>query len=210
VTNIQYPYSSSGGTSAHEELLPPVERLFRTHPLLKGRSLCVLDAGCGNGYVGGKLLALGHDVYGLDSSRSGIEIAARTHPEGHWCVGSVYDPLFPDCPGGFDAVLSLEVIEHLIAPRTFVKNVRDALKPGGILILSTPYNGYLKNLAIALVDGFDRHVDVLWDGGHIKFWSKRTLRKLLDEAGFLDLVFRGVGRGPWLWKSVIATCQKPE
>jgi 2-polyprenyl-6-hydroxyphenyl methylase/3-demethylubiquinone-9 3-methyltransferase len=72
-------------------------------------------------------------------------------------------------------VISLEVVEHVYAPRSFAATIFDLLEPGGIAVLSTPYHGYLKNLAIAALNGFDKHVNPLWDYGHIKFWSQRTL-----------------------------------
>jgi len=93
-------------------------------------------------------------------------------------------------------VLSLEVVEHLFDPRGFAKTAHDLLKPGGILVLSTPYHGYLKNLALALTGKMDAHFTALWDGGHIKFWSKKTLGMLLTEAGFTNLEFHLAGRIP--------------
>jgi 2-polyprenyl-6-hydroxyphenyl methylase/3-demethylubiquinone-9 3-methyltransferase len=107
-------------------------------------------------------------------------------------------------------VLSLEVIEHVYAPRQFAKRIYDLLEPGGVAIISTPYNGYLKNLAIALLGETDRHYTVLWDNGHIKFWSVKTLGRLLAEAGFQDIKFLRVGRIPALAKSMIATARKPK
>ncbi len=71
------------------------------------------------------------------------------------------------------------------------------------MIISTPYNGYLKNIVIALLDGFDKHHTVLWDGGHIKFWSFKTISALLKEFDFDVVKFKGVGRLPYLWKSMI-------
>ena len=56
---------------------------------------------------------------------------------------------------------------------------------------------------------FDSHVDAHWDGGHIKFWSRQTLSRLLVEHGFSDLVFAGTGRVPYLWKSMIICARKP-
>ena len=75
-------------------------------------------------------------------------------------------------------------------------------------IISTPYHGYLKNLVLALSGRLDAHFTALWDGGHIKFWSKRTLRILLEEVGFEKIAF-GVGRIPLLAKSMIVTAEKP-
>jgi 2-polyprenyl-6-hydroxyphenyl methylase/3-demethylubiquinone-9 3-methyltransferase len=107
-------------------------------------------------------------------------------------------------------IVSTEVVEHLYAPRAYVKGAFAALKPGGRFICTTPYHGYLKNLALALVNGWDRHWDPLWDGGHIKLWSRATLEKLLSEAGFGNLQFRGAGRLPGLWMTMILSGDKPK
>jgi len=71
------------------------------------------------------------------------------------------------------------------------------------LIISTPYHGYLKNLALAFTGKWDTHANPLWDGGHIKLWSRRTLGCLLTGAGFENLQFRGVGRLPGLWMTMV-------
>ena len=55
---------------------------------------------------------------------------------------------------------------------------------------------------MALTGKMDTHFTVLWDGGHIKFWSVKTLTKLLEEFGFEMVVFKGSGRLPYLWKSM--------
>lgn len=80
---------------------------------------------------------------------------------------------------------------------------------GGAAILSTPYHGYWKNLAMALSGKMDAHFTALWDHGHIKFWSINTLTALLEEAGLRDLHFERVGRFPALAKSMIAVARKP-
>ena len=104
----------------------------------------------------------------------------------------------------FRTVISMEVIEHLHSPRTFAAFVRSILEAngGGRFILTTPYHGYLKNLSIALAGKADRHYSALWEGGHIKFWSRRTLAILLREAGFRNMPSpaRGASRtcgGTW-------------
>lgn len=75
--------------------------------------------------------------------------------------------------------------------------------------MSTPYHGYLKNLALALTGKMDRHFTALWDHGHIKFWSIPTLTTLMVDAGSETIRFRRVGRIPALAKSMIAIAQKP-
>jgi len=62
---------------------------------------------------------------------------------------------------------------------------------------------------MALSGKMDAHFTALWDHGHIKFWSIRTLSILLEEVGFRDLQFERVGRIPPLAKSMIAVAQRP-
>jgi 2-polyprenyl-3-methyl-5-hydroxy-6-metoxy-1,4-benzoquinol methylase len=99
-------------------------------------------------------------------------------------------------------------VEHLYDPRTFARTLFDLVEPSGTAIVSTPYHGYWKNLAMALTGRLDHHFTALWDHGHIKFWSMATLRQLLQEAGFHSITFRRVGRVPSLAKSMIAIATK--
>src|SRR5205823_87599 len=85
--------------------------------------------------------------------------------------------------------------EHLVRPRNLPRFAKQLLRPGGHLIISTPYHGYLKNLLLALTDKWDAHLNPFWDGGHIKFWSRKTLSQLLNEAGFRVVRFIGGGIG---------------
>ena len=62
---------------------------------------------------------------------------------------------------------------------------------------------------LALTGKLDAHFTALWDGGHIKFWIRSSLSQLLTEAGFEQLVFRGAGRLPWLWKSMVCSVRRP-
>ena len=77
------------------------------------------------------------------------------------------------------------------------------LKPGGHILLGTPYHGYLKNLALAVTGRMDSHFSALHDGGHIKFFSVKTLSQLLITHSFENLSFTFYGRAPWLWKNMI-------
>ena len=106
-------------------------------------------------------------------------------------------------------MISTEVVEHVYAPRRWAAAAFSALNPGGVLICSTPYHGYLKNLTLAASGKLDAHFTALWGGGHIKFWSRRTLTALLQETGFEMVAFRGAGRWPWLWKSMLIAALKP-
>jgi 2-polyprenyl-6-hydroxyphenyl methylase/3-demethylubiquinone-9 3-methyltransferase len=66
----------------------------------------------------------------------------------------------------------------------------------------------LKNLALSIAGAWDAHHHPLVDGGHIKFWSRRTLAQLLSDEGFEEVAFQGAGRLPFLWKSMILMARR--
>jgi 2-polyprenyl-3-methyl-5-hydroxy-6-metoxy-1,4-benzoquinol methylase len=163
------------------------------------KSIC--DLGCGNGHITGRLAALGYQVIGVDASPTGVKIARHTYP------GVQFEEALIDRDlkhlGAFDLVISSDVIEHLYRPSDLLEAAAALLKPRGQLLLGTPYHGYLKNLALAATAKMDAHFSALHDGGHIKFFSVRTLSQLLTSHGFTDLSFTYYGRAPWLWKNMI-------
>jgi 2-polyprenyl-3-methyl-5-hydroxy-6-metoxy-1,4-benzoquinol methylase len=170
------------------------------------RSVC--DLGCGNGHITGRLAALGYDVTGVDASSSGVNIARRTYP-GVQFVEAMVDSNLKRL-GRFDLVVSSDVIEHLYRPSDLLEAATGLLKPRGQILLGTPYHGYLKNLVLAATGKMDSHFSALHDGGHIKFFSVRTLSKMMLSHGFEDLSFTFYGRAPWLWKNMICHAHKQE
>jgi 2-polyprenyl-3-methyl-5-hydroxy-6-metoxy-1,4-benzoquinol methylase len=168
----------------------------------------VFEIGCGNGHGVKKLRAQGFSVTAIEASASGAQIAQAMNPDASIAVARVEDDLAARF-GQFDAVFSLEVIEHIYSPRMFARRCFELLKPGGVVALSTPYHGYWKNLAIALLNKHDTHTDPLWEHGHIKFFSRATLAKLFAEQAMPERGFRRVGRIPALAKSMVVCFQKP-
>jgi 2-polyprenyl-3-methyl-5-hydroxy-6-metoxy-1,4-benzoquinol methylase len=198
-----YAYSDAKANRSHAYLWGPVFQSLQCFNALR-----VFDLGCGSGAFANALAAKGFKMSGVDPSTSGIENARKAYPHLPLEVGSTEEDLAGRF-GRFQAVTSLEVVEHVYAPRDYARRVFDLLEPDGTAIISTPYHGYLKNLALAASGGLDRHFTALWDNGHIKFWSIKTLRSLLTEAGFDRIDFQRVGRIPPLAKSMIAIARKP-
>lgn len=198
----KYGYEDGGISTAHPYLLPVVD-----HIVSKLNPKKIFDLGCGNGAVGNNLSRYA-PVTGVDPSTSGVAVANRVYPHLKICVGSAYDDL-ASIYGAFPLVVSLEVVEHLYDPKLYARNVFQLVEPGGHAVISTPYHGYLKNLGMAVTGKLDTHFTALWDGGHIKFFSVKTLTKLLKEVGFVDLSFRYAGRIPSLARSMIVTAKKP-
>ncbi|HMQ11806.1 MAG TPA: class I SAM-dependent methyltransferase [Oligoflexia bacterium] len=203
-TYKEFGYTSEDAKPAHAYLIPSLLKLLNPATNKK-----IIDLGCGNGYVVRQLIKLGFDAYGTDASEEGIAIAKSFFSDRFFLQDLTKDTL----PGGiqhikFDTIISTEVIEHLYSPADFIAFCKNVLKEsGGQIIISTPYHGYLKNLALAITNSFDKHWHPLREGGHIKFWSRHTLSALLEEHGFEVISFLGSGRLPFLWKSMLIKAQ---
>ena len=167
------------------------------------KSIC--DLGCGNGHISGRLAALDYDVTGVDASASGIQIARSAYPNVRFIEGLIDGNRNV---GDFDLVISSDVIEHMYRPSDLLEAAHSILKPGGHVLIGTPYHGYLKNLVLAAAGKMDSHFSALHDGGHIKFFSVKTLSTLMRSHGFEDLNFTFYGRAPWLWKNMICHARK--
>ena len=148
------------------------------------------DVGCGAGLLAEPLARLGAEVTGLDAAPENIA-AARIHAEGQglaidYRVGSV-----ETLTGPYDLVTSLEVIEHVNEPRTFVQGLVDAMAPDGLLILSTPNRTATSRLLlIALGEGIGRIPRGThdWD----KFLTPEELRGLLRDQGLETVDMTGM------------------
>lgn len=167
----------------------------------------ILDMGCGNGEIANKLIEEGFEVYGVDASEEGIKIAEKHHAGCFYVMNFEEGNLPCELQAvEFDTIISTEVIEHLYSPRQYVELCKKILLKctrGGVFVITTPYHGYLKNLMMAFVGKLDAHFTVLWEGGHIKFWSRKTITRLLKEQGFEVEQFIGCGRISYLWKSMM-------
>lgn len=197
----EYTYSDADASFTASYLLPTVSRLVQRAVPPPAR---IFELGCGNGATARYFAALGYDVTGVDPSASGIRYAgAEPAPNVHLETGSTEEDLAARF-GVFPVVISLEVIEHCVSVRQYAERLRALVAPGGVAIISTPYHGYLKNLAVVASGRFDRHFDPLWEGGHLHFFSIPKLREMFRRAGFRSAEFHRVGRIAMLAKSVVA------
>ena len=99
------------------------------------RGARILDAGCGQGRLGGYLSARGHEVVGVDIDPVLIRHAAQRHPEATWQVGDLcHDAL----PTGFDLVVSAGNVMCFLDPfgrADALRNISGALRPGGRFVV---------------------------------------------------------------------------
>ena len=150
---------------------------------LEGLSL--LDIGCGGGLVSEPLARLGADVTGVDAAAKNIEAAKLHAAEGGLKIDYRHGTAEALAEKGerFDAVLALEIIEHVADPPLFVRSIAEMVKPGGLVIFST-LNRTAKSYALAIV-GAEYVLDWLPRGthDHRKFVKPSELARFCREAG---------------------------
>jgi len=189
-----------------DPLDPDKEKLaVRTLRLLgKPESIRLLDFGCGTGAMTRFFAERGYRVEGLDISPSIIEQNREQSP------GIKFHLVEPERPtqlpaGAFDAVFCSEVIEHVYDVTTVFEEFSRILRPGGLLIITTPYHARIKNVVTALV-AFEKHFDPTWQ--HIRFWTKRSLTAVATRHGLIPIRWHGIGRFWPLHKSFFVVLRK--
>lgn len=165
----------------------------------------LLDCGAGDGGLVADARARGMKAVGLEISGAAIERAQASHPGIDIRRHSIEGLPWPVEPASWDVVVSFEVIEHLLEPRALLQGAHDALMCGGALALSTPYHGLVKNLAIAAFF-FDSHFGV--DGEHVRFFTDKGLKGLLEESGFKVAEIVHLGRHAPLWANTLVWARK--
>jgi len=100
----------------------------------------ILDVGCGGAWVAQHFLPLQKKVVSMDISKTNPIKALQNlpHPNHSAVVADVFKMPFKE--NTFDIIIASEVIEHVFDPTLFVEKLLEVLKPGGKLILITPYN----------------------------------------------------------------------
>ena len=123
-----YRYNDGDHSSSHGFLLPALRAELAKLP--PGAPRRAFDLGCGNGSIAAALSRDGWDVTGVDPSQEAIAQARQHHPALRLENGSAYEDLASRF-GRFPVVYSLEVVEHVYAPRDYARHLFDLVEPGG-------------------------------------------------------------------------------
>jgi SAM-dependent methyltransferase len=137
----------------------------------------VLEIGCGAGFFLASASRAGWTARGLELSADGVEFA-RTRLNLDVLCEPAETMSLPD--GSMDAVVLIEVIEHLLDPLSVLKAARRVLRPGGTILLTTPNFNAISRWGLGV--GWS----ILSPGEHVYYFTASTLARLLTRAGFVD------------------------
>lgn len=168
----------------HASGLVKIEKIFDS----KGRKLNILDLGCGDGRLSKELVKHGHAITGIDSNEQALQNAKKN---GLRVLNADIEKELPLETASFDAVLLLDVLEHLYDQEKILKEIYRVLKENGSLYIAYPNHFDLRNRLNMLFGGGIVHWDhkryknaKAWSYGHIRFLLLRELTRLLATKGF--------------------------
>jgi SAM-dependent methyltransferase len=149
------------------------------------RGAVVLEAGCGEGYGAHRLASVARRVVALDYDALTVAHVAARYPAVAAVRGNLVGlPLADSC---LDVVVNLQVIEHLWDQPGFLAECARVLRPGGVLLISTPNR-------ITFSPGSDTPLNPF----HTRELTAAELDSLVRAAGFAEVEMLGLHHGPVL------------
>jgi 2-polyprenyl-3-methyl-5-hydroxy-6-metoxy-1,4-benzoquinol methylase len=171
-----------------EDINNAIIRLFRNAKQRDGKLGSVLDLGCGRARLGLEVERLGYTVAGIDNSRVACATARTRISEVVELDFMNLDAVEAILKGRqFDWIMAADVLEHSAEPRTALRFYRRFLKPDGRLIVSLPNVAVWDNRFRLLFGHFNYRDSGVMDRTHLRFFTFRTARELIIEAGFTPL-----------------------
>jgi SAM-dependent methyltransferase len=135
------------------------------------RDLTVVDVGCGEGYGTDRLATAARAIVGIDYDATAIAHAGAAYPRARFARGNL--AALPVRSAVADAVVTLQVIEHVWNHREFLSECRRVLRPGGLLYVTTPNR-------LTFSPGLDQPANLF----HTKEFTAAELTTMLADSGF--------------------------
>lgn len=143
----------------------------------------VLELGCSTGYITRRLLQQDCTVTAVENDWEAAEAAAATGAavlkrdlnSQNWLCG-----LKPE----FDVVLMGDVLEHLVRPAQVLRQVRPLLRTGGYAIVCLPNVAHWLTRSQIAIGRFDYQPTGTLDATHLRFFTVRSSRQMIESAGY--------------------------
>jgi 2-polyprenyl-3-methyl-5-hydroxy-6-metoxy-1,4-benzoquinol methylase len=152
---------------------------------LVGKDKEVLDIGCGEGFFAATLTLAGNRVTGIDilpeaKHASKLEKYIRADLD----TAGLQEALGQLADRQFDSVLLQDILEHVRSPEKLLHDCLSVMKSNGKLFVSLPNIANITVRASLLLGHFNYSERGILDKTHLHFYTPRTGRQLLEEAGF--------------------------
>ena len=212
---ISGPFGYSRDSSRYENHNPkPLDAYDRNRFLLEwvGSGKRVLEVGCSTGYMSRELVQRGCSVIGIE-----VDPTAAERSRAHCQAVYVLDLNAPDWMAGlpekgFDVVLLADVLEHLVMPDETLRQLRELLTPDGALVISLPNVVHWVTRLKILLGRFNYEPWGTLDHTHLRFFTTKTARALIEAAGYRITRFHpaiggrmaGHARQAWQWFAHLA------
>jgi ubiquinone/menaquinone biosynthesis C-methylase UbiE len=144
------------------------------------RKESLLEVGCGDCQFTKDLRKFTDNMTAIDISAEQIERNRAKHPDIDFRCHDLAKAM-PFSDNQFQAIWCSEVIEHLSEPVIALQEMYRVLKPGGLLMVTVPYHGLLKNLLISFFK-WDEHFDPRYP--HLQYFTVSMISKLAQSVGF--------------------------
>ncbi len=171
--------------------LPELRRIMKPNSKL-------LELGCGSGRLPAQLVSEGlikeENITGLDQSTVAVENAARALPKANFFPGDIYNLQLP--PASFQVATLMEVIEHLEQPGPALAQIHKVLAPGGHFLVSFPNFFHLPWLIVRILAEKLNHPNWVVLQPIDKIYNTRTVRSIVEQAGFEFICGTGSNYGP--------------
>jgi glycosyltransferase involved in cell wall biosynthesis len=143
-------------------------------------------------------VALGDASFGAELEKAGnrVTYAGPVSSEGPAAASGVHSVIQTDPsrglapvvhqtgPGRFDKILMLDVLEHFAEPERALRDAALLLKPNGSIVVSIPNVANLTVRLMLLFGLFEYHDRGIMDRSHLRFFTRRTARRLIESCGF--------------------------
>ena len=163
------------------------------HVFLPPNRRRVLDVGCSQGRFGASVPGV-QEVWGIEPDAEAAEIAASRL---HKVIHGTFESARAGLPRAyFDLVVCNDVIEHMPDHDSFLRDIKDHIAPGGALVGSIPNVRHYRNLVnVAVLRDWEYEAFGILDRTHLRFFTEKSLRRTLEQAGFRIERFEGINGG---------------
>lgn len=155
----------------------------------------LLDLGCGSGAKLLEFAQRGYEVWGVDVGVDAIRLCKELLPQGHFFQGELQETGLPNAH--FDYIRIDNALEHVPNPKEVIRECRRLLCRGGELMVYVPHG---KSLSMRFMKGNSISA---WIPFHLQLFTRKSLRRLLDDAGFKDIRIYEYNPTSWLPLSIM-------